>query len=180
MTKYFDQFPLINYNLSGVNGNTIQVTDIFRRVKARSKLANNVTLFDKFDVEEGESPETVAYKAYGSADYFWVITLVNNIVNRYYDWPLDQFSFQQYIKDKYPNPDSIHHYEAVQTSGPQKGDGPADYTHMLEVNSDYPGAQSVSNREHEQREQDKKRQIKVLSPQYLAAFEDEFTKLIRK
>ena len=35
--------------------NTIQVTDIFRRVKARSKLADNVTLFDKFDVTEGEN-----------------------------------------------------------------------------------------------------------------------------
>ena len=83
MTQYFSQFPLTNYNLSGVNGNTIEVTDIFRRVKARSKLADNITLFDKYDVQEGESPETVAYKIYGSADYFWVVTLVNNIVNRY-------------------------------------------------------------------------------------------------
>ena len=46
MTKYFNQFPIINYNLTGVNGKTVEVTDIFRRVKARSKLADNVTLFD--------------------------------------------------------------------------------------------------------------------------------------
>ena len=180
MTKFFEQFPLVNYNLSGVNGNTIQVTDIFRRVKARSKIADNVTLFDKYDVAEGEKPEDVAYKMYGEADYFWVVTLVNNIVNRYYDWPLDQFSFQQYIKDKYSNPDAIHHYEITQLSGIQSGEGPADYSHKIEVNSDYPGAQSVSNRQYEEREQDKKRQIKVLSPQYLASFEEEFTKLIRK
>ena len=31
------------------------VTDIFRRVKVRSKIANNVTLFDKYDVEEEEN-----------------------------------------------------------------------------------------------------------------------------
>ena len=55
----------------------------------------------------------------------------------------------------------------------------ADYTHKLEVNSTHPGVQSVSNREYEQREQDKKRQIRVLS-QYLGAFEEEFTKLIRR
>ena len=180
MTKFFEQFPLVNYNLSGVNGNTIQVTDIFRRVKARSKIADNVTLFDNYDVAEGEKPEDVAYKVYGEADYFWVVTLVNNIVNRYYDWPLDSFSFQQYIKDKYPNPDSIHHYEAVQTSGPQKGDGPADYSHLIEVNSDYPGAQSVSNTEYERRLQDKKRQIKLLQPNYLNNFIDEFRLLITK
>ena len=180
MTQYFSQFPLVNYNLTGTNGNTIQVTDIFRRVKARSKLADNITLFDKFDVEEGESPETVAYKAYGSADYFWVVTLVNNIVNRYYDWPLDSFSFQQYIKDKYSNPDGIHHYEVTQSSGKQSGDGPADYTHKLEVNSTHPGAQSVSNREYENRLQDQKRQINILLPKYLATFEQEFRRLIRK
>ena len=180
MTKYFDQFPIIDYNLTGVNGNTTEVTDIFRRVKARSKIADNVTLFDKYDVAEGEKPEDVAYKVYGEADYFWVVTLVNNIVNRYYDWPLDSFSFQEYIKDKYSNPDGIHHYEVTQSSGTQAGDGPSDYSHKIEVNSDYPGAQSVSNREYENRIQDEKRQIRILSPQYLPAFEDEFVKLIQR
>ena len=120
MTQYFSQFPLTNYNLSGVNGNTVEVTDIFRRVKARSKIADNVTLFDKYDVQEGEKPEDVAYKAYGDADYFWVITLVNNIVNRYYDWPLDEFTFQKFVADKYGNPDAIHHYEVTQSSGPKE------------------------------------------------------------
>ena len=180
MTKFFEQFPLVNYNLSGINGNTIQVTDIFRRVKARSKIADNVTLFDKYDVAEGEKPEDVAYKMYGEADYFWVVTLVNNIVNRYYDWPLDSYSFQQFINDKYSNPDGIHHYEVTQSSGKQSGDGPADYSHKLEVNSDYPGAQSVSNRDYEDRLQDEKRQINILLPKYLGTFEDEFRSLIRR
>ena len=177
---YFDQFPIIDYNLSGVNGNTKEVTDIWRRVKVRSKIANNVALFDKFDVPEGDSPETVAYKVYGSADYFWVVTLVNNIVNRYYDWPLDEYVFQQYVADKYSNPDGIHHYEITQSSGKQTGDGPDDYSHKLEVNSDTTGAQSVSNIEYERRLQDEKRQIRILLPQYLPAFEDEFVKLIQR
>ena len=180
MAKYFNSFPLTQYNLSGQNGNTTLVTDIFRRVKARSKIADNVTLFDKYDVAEGETPESVAYKAYGSADYFWVITLVNNIVNRYYDWPLDEFSFQQFVKDKYDNPDGIHHYEKVQSSGKQQGDGPSDYSHLIEVSNGDNGGQAVSNVEYERRIQDEKRQIRVLLPNYLPAFEDEFIKLIRR
>ena len=177
--KYFNQFPGIDYDLKG-DGNTTIVTDIFRRVKARSKIVNNVSAFDKYDVQEGEKPEDVAYKMYGDSDYFWVITLVNNIVNRYYDWPLDEYVFQQYVKDKYENPLGIHHYEKLQTSGKQKGDGPADYSHLIEVNSDYPGAQSVSNTEYERRLQDKKRQIKLLNRNFLPAFENEFTNLIRR
>tara|TARA_Y100000994_G_scaffold246280_1_gene249295 strand:- start:296 stop:838 length:543 start_codon:yes stop_codon:yes gene_type:complete len=180
MTKYFKQFPLIDYNLSGVNGNTQEVTDIFRRVKVRSKIADNVTLFDKFDVHDGEKPEDVAYKAYGDADYFWVICLINNVINRYYDWPLDEYNFQQFVADKYSNPDGIHHYEITQSSGKQTGEGPADYSHKIEVNSDTAGAESVSNIEYERREQDKKRQIRILLPQYLSVFEDEFVRLVRK
>ena len=177
---YFDQFPVIDYNLSGVNGNTKEVTDIWRRVKVRSKIANNVALFDNFDVPEGDSPETVAYKIYGDAEYFWIVCLMNNVVNRYYDWPLDEYNFQQYMKDKYDNPAGIHHYEALQSSGKQQGNGPADYSHLIEVNSDYPGAQSVSNTEYERRLQDKKRQIKLLQPNYLNNFIDEFRLLITK
>ena len=180
MTKYFDQFPIIDYNLSGINGNTKEVTDIFRRVKARSKIQDNVTLFDNYDVAEGEKPEDVAYKVYGEADYFWVVTLVNNIVNRYYDWPLPEFVFQQYLKDKYSNPDGIHHYEVTQPSGKQTGEGPADYSHKIEVNADEAGAEAVSNIQHERRLQDKKRQIRVLQPAFLNTFIDEFRELIRQ
>ena len=180
MGKFFSPFPRIEYNLSGVNGNTQEVTDIFRRVKVRNKISDNVILFDKYDVQEGEKPEDIAYKIYGEADYFWVVTLINNVVNRYYDWPLDEYNFQQYVADKYSNPDGIHHYEITQSSGRQTGDGPADYSHKLEVNSDTTGAESVSNIEYERREQDKKRSIRILLPKYLATFEDEFRKLIRR
>lgn len=175
---YFNEFPIVKYNLSGVNGNTIDVTDIWRKVKVRSKIANNVALFDSFDVPEGDSPETIAYKVYGDAEYFWVVCLMNNIVNRYYDWPLDEYSFQQYVKDKYDNPQGIHHYELLQSSGRQEGDGPADYSHLIECNETDAGAQSVSNVEYERRLQDKKRQIKLLQPNYLNNFIDEFRRLI--
>jgi len=176
--QYFREFPTVEYNISGKNGNTKTVTDIWRMVKARSKIANNITLFDNFDVPEGDSPETVAYKVYGSTDYFWVVCLMNNIVNRYYDWPLDEYSFQRYMSDKYSNPDAIHHYEVTQSSGKQKGEGPSDYSHKIEVNSDYPGAESVSNIQYERRLQDDKRQIRLLQPNYLNNFIDEFRRLI--
>ena len=175
---YFNQFPVIDYNLSGVNGNTKEVTDIWRKVKVRSKIANNISLYDKFDIPEGDSPETVAYKVYGEAEYFWVVCLMNNVVNRYYDWPLDEHNFQKFVADKYSNPEGIHHYERVQDSGPQKGNGPADYSHIIECNSTDAGAQSVSNIQHERRLQDKKRQIKLLQPNYLNNFIDEFKRLI--
>jgi hypothetical protein len=178
--QYFNEFPVINYNISGQSGNLKQVTDIWRRVKVRSKIANNLALYDSVEVPEGDSPETIAYKAYGSTDYFWVVCLLNNVVNRFHDWPLDEYNFQQFVKDKYANPEAIHHYEITQSSGKQKGEGPADFTHKIQVNSDEAGAESVSNLQYEARLQDEKRQIKLLSPNYLNAFVDEFRLLIRQ
>jgi len=174
---YFNKFPKLLYDIKN-DGNYNLVPDIFRRIKVRSKIKDNISLYDKYDVGEGESPETVAFKIYGDTNYFWVVCLMNNIVNRFYDWPLDEYVFQQYVKDKYDNAEAVHHYEITQSSGKQTGDGPADYSHKIECNSTEPGAESVSNIEYERRLQDQKRQIHILSPSYLKVFENEFNKLV--
>tara|TARA_E500000075_G_C6972699_1_gene311848 strand:- start:1025 stop:1561 length:537 start_codon:yes stop_codon:yes gene_type:complete len=176
---FFEQFPKIPYDISGTNDFKL-TPDIFRRVKARSKIINNVVLLDDYDIQEGDKPEDVAFKAYGDARYFFVVCLVNNIVNRYYDWPLDEYNFQKFVEDKYENPNAAHHYEITQSSGKQKGDGPSDYDHKIEVNSTEPGAEMISNIDYERREQDKKRTIKMLEPQYLNAFVTEFKKMINR
>ena len=176
---FFSQFPKILYDIEG-NGTTKVLPDIFRRIKIRSKIKDNFALLDRYDVENGESPETVAYKVYGSTDYWWVVCLMNNIVNRQHDWPLSYSAFEQYVADKYDNPGAVHHYEKLQESGHTISEGPADYDHYVEVNSTDADAQSVSNYEYEQRLEDQKRQIKILNPSYLPTFLDEFRKLIRR
>ena len=176
--SFFNRFPKMSYDIKG-NGNFKLVTDIIRRVKIKSAIKDNSALFDKYDVQSGDSPETVAYKIYGDAKYHWVIILMNDITDRYYDWPLKDQDFETYVNQKYENPGAIHHYEITQSSGPQTGNGPDDYAHKIEVNSTVTGAESVSNYEYERRLQDEKRQIKLLDPAYLPEFENEFNKLIQ-
>ena len=176
---YFNKFPKGNYDLKG-DGKFKLVTDIMRRVKVRSKIVDEASLYDKYDVPSGEKPEDTAFKHFGDAELHWVILLTNNITDRYYDWPLSFQDFETFIKDKYTNPDGIHHYEVTRSSGKTTCNGPDDYSHKIEVNSDASGAQSVSNREFEQRLQDQKRQIKLLNPSFLGLFIQEFEKLISK
>jgi len=174
---YFRNFTKGMYDIKG-DGNKKLVTDLMTRVKVREKILNESMLYDTYDVPNGEKPEDTAFKHFGSAQYHWVILLTNDITDRYYGWPLTDQDFETYITQKYDNPDAIHHYEITQSSGPQTGNGPDDYSHKIEVNSTEPGAQSVSNREYEQRIQDEKRQIKLLDPNYLITFLDEFEKLV--
>ena len=179
--SYFDKFPLLVYDAKG-QGNYKLVTDILRRVKMRSAIQDGAVLFDKYDVKNGENPEDVAFKWFGSADLHWVILLTNDITDRYYDWPLNQVQFDEFLTDKYGagNEDGIHHYEITKSSGNTSSAGPADYSHKVEVNSDEDDASSVSNREYEERLQDKKRQIKLLNKSFLPEFIEEFDILIRQ
>ena len=176
---YFSKFPKGNYDING-NGNQKLVTDLFKRIKLRSKISDKVSLYDVYDVPNGEKPEDTAFKHFGDPELHWVILITNNITDRYYGWPLNEQDFETYIRNKYSNPDAVHHYEITQSSGAQSSNGPDDYSHKIEVNSTEPGAQSVSNREYEQRLQDEKRQIKLLQPQFLGLFINEFEKLISK
>ena len=176
---YFRSFEKGYYDLKG-NGNEKLVTDLMTRVKVREKIVNEASLYDKYEVPSGERPEDTAFKHFGSSQYHWVVLLTNNITDAYYDWPMSDQTFETFIRDKYSNPDGIHHYEVTTSSGKTTGDGPDDYSHKIEVNSDASGAQSVSNREYEQRLQDSKRTINLLNPEYLTTFIEEFNNLVRK
>ena len=175
--SYFNQFPLLAYNIKGDNSYKL-VTDILRRVKLRANIRNGMFMFDNYDVKESETPESVAHKWFGDVHYHWVILMTNNITDRYYEWPLTQSQFQLHLEDKYGvgNIDSTHHYEVSQTSGPTTS---RDNSHLVEVNSDASGATAITNREYEQREQDKIRQIRLLNPRYLSTFVQEFDNLIQ-
>jgi hypothetical protein len=176
--SYFNKFPLMSYD---IKGNKIRklLPDILRRVKLRAITKSGGMLFEKYDVKEGEKPEDIAFKWFGDAELHWVILMTNNVTDRYYGWPLNQVQFAEFITDKYgDNVDAVHHYEVTKDSGRTTSNGPSDYSHLVEVNSDTANAISISNRQYEEREQDKKRQIQLLNKSFLGDFIDEFDKLI--
>jgi len=162
------------------NGNYKLLPDILKRVKQRNAIASGQFIFDTYDVRNGEKPEDIAYKWFGDAQLHWVILMTNDVTDRYYDWPMNDAQFAEFIVDKYDNPDGIHHYEVTKDSGRTTGQGPNDYSHLVEVNSDTDNAISISNREYEEREQDKKRSIRLLNQRFLSDFIEEFDTLIKQ
>ena len=113
---YFGNFPTILYDSVG-NGDLKIVTNLLKRVALRAKVKTNTLLFDTYDVLEGETPEMIADKLFGESDLHWVILYVNNITDRYHQWPMSGEQFLSFLNDKYSNPDATHHYEITQTSG---------------------------------------------------------------
>ena len=173
---YFDSFPVIPYDSKG-DLNFKDVTNLLRRVGMRAKLKTNTLLYDTYDVKEGETPEMIAHKLYGDAKLHWIILLVNDITDRYHQWPMTGGQFLDYLNDKYTNPDGIHHYESTQTSGDTK----VKIEVFNEVDDDaYTGLTPITNREYEESEQDKRRQIRLVDPSFIEQFVDEFKSLMNE
>ena len=171
---YFKQFPTIPYDSHGT-GKFKDVKNLLRRVAIRSKVKTNTMVYDTYDVKNGETPESIAFKLYGDAELHWVIMLVNDITDRYHDWPMSEAQFLQFVNDKYDNVDAVHHYEIAQSSG--------DTSTKINIgtsNADYPTATAITNFEHEQEEQDKKRKIRLLDPSFLEDFVEEFKLLMKE
>jgi hypothetical protein len=173
---YFERFPTGQYIQPGTQTFKL-VSDLFRRIKIRDKVKDVASLYSEYFVTNGERPEHIAQKHFGSPMLHWVILITNSITDAYYEWPLSFQAFEEYINSKYANPDAIHHFEKVQSSGPTES---IDFSHLIECNSTDFGAQSVSNREFEQREQDRISRIKLLNPAYLSIMIEEFERLMNE
>ena len=169
---YFGSFPVIPYDSVG-NGDYKLVTNLLKRVALRTKVKTNTSLFDTYNVKEGQTPEMIADKLYGDPNLHWIVMYVNNITDRYHQWPMTTPQFLAFINDKYSDPDGLHHYEITQTSG--------DTTVTIDIgtdNTEHSGATTITNREFEEKRQDTLRAIRLLDPAYVDQFVEEFENLI--
>ena len=171
---YFANFPLIVYDSVG-DGNFKIVTNLLKRVAMRTKVRTNTLLYDTYDVKEGETPEMIADKLYDDPELHWVILFVNNITDRYHQWPMNFGQFNTFIADKYSNIDAVHHYEISQTSG--------DTSVKIDIGTDTTGYSeadltTITNREFEEERQDTLRQIRLLDRSYIEQFVQEFETLM--
>ena len=171
---YFNKFPDIIYDPDR-DGQFQICKNILRRVAVREKVRTNTLLYDTYDVKEGESPESLADRLYGNTELHWVVLMVNNITDRYHDWPLSTPQFLDMIDEKYDNVDAIHHYEITQSSGSDKV--------KIDIgtdNTDYPSATPITNYEFELERQNTISRIRLLDPAYISRFVEEFESLMKE
>lgn len=113
---YFKQFPQIYYDFPKADASDVELqilTDITTNVRFRKEVLQNVTLYDEYDMLEGETPEMVAEKVYGNPELHWVIMLVNERYDYLRDFPMTSSELEEYCIRTYGanNLDKVHHYE---------------------------------------------------------------------
>lgn len=153
---YFKDFPKFIYDFKyddSAATKTSVVKDITRNIRFRKEILANITLYDEYDIVDGETPEIIAEKIYGNPEYHWIIMLVNDRYDYLTDFPLEETALVKVMQEKYGNSlYSIKHY--VNSKG-------------FIVNSNSPGAVGVTNEQWEREQNEKKRRIKIVSKQLI-------------
>lgn len=101
--SYFSKLKTIIYSFEkSKNFSLNEITDITKRGKIVQFFQNN-RIFDinYRNIEDGEKPETIAYKEYDDPNLHWVILLLNEIKNPLFEWPKTSINLNEFIEEKY-------------------------------------------------------------------------------
>jgi hypothetical protein len=179
--SYFRELPNLEYQsfLSSRKGSDdyLLVKNIFRRVKLRDDLQNVFTIFNKYQIQEGARPDTVAEELYGSSQYDWVVLIGAGIVNVRNEWPLSDRDIYRYSEQLYGSDlNAVHHYETIEVKD-SRGRLILPASKIVDSTFTIPDPNipvqtlnpvvGISNYEYEVRKNNKKRDIYVLKPSYL-------------
>ena len=101
MAKYFNYFPKTFYSSNNASTGLDSVTNIIARFGFEQSLKNNSSAFYKYQIQESDTPEIIAYKYYGSAEKHWIVLLFNDIIDPQFDWPLTYDTLIDFVDAKY-------------------------------------------------------------------------------
>jgi len=96
----FQYYPKVAYKVDNVD--YIKAIDITTSIKIKDffKTYRGIS-FTPYVVKDGERPDYVSFKFYGTPMYDWVILLSNDVYNIYDDWPKNTKTLNSYVEEKY-------------------------------------------------------------------------------
>jgi hypothetical protein len=97
MAGYFSNFPKVSYRFNPI-GITQNVVDIFRHARSQDTFIDNPLAYQKYTIIDGERPDVVSQRLYGTPDLYWTFFVINESLNEVYsDWPMSQEALNKYI-----------------------------------------------------------------------------------
>ena len=90
---YFQRFPIIAYA-------NVECRDLTRRVRIDQEIKTNIDLYYPAELEAGFRVDNLSEAYYGDSQLDWMIYLMNDIVDPYYDWYISEIDFNDFIITK--------------------------------------------------------------------------------
>lgn len=199
--QYFKSLPKVRY--LDENNTTTVFTNLMARASIIPSILNNTLAYYTYDIQDGDTPEIVAYKYYGDINRFWIVLYCNKMIDPQWDWPLSSNKFEKYVLNKYSTSlNNIHHYEKITTKInnvsntnstttvdnqiiPQTvyNNLPSDLTNTYNIGAEQVQinvkTKAVTNYEYEIEQNESKRNIKLLNKMYTDKLEAQFLELMK-
>jgi hypothetical protein len=188
MSNYFSYFPKVSHDLSN-EGKDVLLTNVMRRFKIRSEAKGASSTFHEYNINEGERPDTIADKYYGSSSYSWIVLHYNDIIDPVFGWPIFGNDLDKFIAKKYGSipaaKTEVHEYRKKLADKKVLFDGtiiPERYVVIDKTTYDatLPSVRStVTKFDYEIELQEQKRKIKLLDKKYLPKIRAEVEDILR-
>ena len=117
---FFRELPNFTYQSPLSNRITsneyILAKNFFRSAKTLDWLKNNITVFNKFVIEDNDRPDIIAEKLYGDPELDYVVIIIAEITNIKEQWPLTNQQLYEYAENKWglTGLNALHHYETLE------------------------------------------------------------------
>lgn len=170
MTNILSRLPTVQYNgyLSA---------NLLNRVAAVRDHLGKYEVYHSYVIKEGERPDTIAYDYYDNSEYAWLVMIPNDIYDIYSDWPLSNDEFKDHLRTKYGKihelMSQVSHYEYQGITGETREEVLRKNWKMTTETweslspEDRSGWSPVMIYDYEVRLNDLKRNIRLLSNEYL-------------
>jgi hypothetical protein len=190
---FFDSQPNFYYPYKG----GIKLSkNLFRRVRFRDNINALYVASTRYTIQTGETPEIISNKKYGSPEWYWTILILNNIIDIHNDWPVSDYELDAAIEKKYG--DAQNDIRFWETKTIYDGDNLVlEGGIIIEYNEGRSEQQSanyypdftfnnltgsavlakVTNREFEYSQNENKREIFLIKPEFLTIMKEEIETL---
>ena len=184
--------PELLYNISSkpLDPDFLFVKNIWRRAEILTEFKSQVTIFNEITVRDGERPEDIATAFYNNPFYNWTVLIANDVVDVYSQWPRSITQLQDFINQKYDNPQATKHHVTTEVKD-AKNNIIVEAGKVVASNyqiSYYNGSTtvtatpvvSVSNEQFEFEENAKKSRIQIIKPQLIEDFVENYYAILVK
>lgn len=194
---FFSKLPNVEYDIKPIkfpisNTEYVLAKNLFRRFKISDSAFASTVYFNKYAIVDGDRPDIIANKFYGTPNYDWIVILTNNIINPMFEFPIAERSLYDFVAANYSNPDGVHHYETLEVKNSigeillQAGfvvdAGYVNMTHkfydritgQVFTKTGSTITESVSNYEYEKKLNDSRREIYILRSEFIDKFVSDF------
>ena len=184
--------PNLLYNIGSksLDPDFLYVKNIWRRAEILTEFKAQISLFDEENVQDGERPEDIATRLYRNPFYNWTIFVINDITDYYAQWPRSVTQLQDFISQKYSNPQATKHHVTTEVKDsanniivPAGKVVPSNFQVSYYNGSTTVTANpvvSVTNAMYETELNSKKQKIQVIKPSIIEDFVAEYKALLLK